>query len=415
MRDPQKATPGGSGQAIAETNTESPHMVAAGACLDKQRHPLSAAFGDMPADEFAELVRDIKRNGQISDIVKAADGSILDGWHRYRACIEAGITPRIEPFSYIIEAAAETAGRTLTEAEFVVAQNAHRRHLTAEQRRRVVAELLKADPAKSDRAIGSMAKVDHKTVAAVRRQAEGSGEIPQTSERKYSDGRTLTMPASKAVTAPAPIAKPAQIVKDDDVPPDRRLHAELWQLRELVDAIIGVDPYREDLIVADNCYVGDEKCGRVALRVDDVIHLHAALKEAMFQLSAMVEGAIVDPDPERQVVDSVLLTDLITYLSYDDSLDTIDDKVSRLLRAACSPKTRSLSVIADNQPEVQDFSIKYSAGRIVAVNGTEFAEACDALYFDSRAESSAAGRAKFGDGVRRLCEVIGWPAPGAAA
>ena len=73
MRDPQKATPGGSGQAVAETNTESPHMVAAGACLDKQRHPLSAAFGDMPADEFAELVRDIKRNGQISDIVKAAE------------------------------------------------------------------------------------------------------------------------------------------------------------------------------------------------------------------------------------------------------------------------------------------------------------------------------------------------------
>jgi ParB-like chromosome segregation protein Spo0J len=170
-------------------------MVAAGACLDKQRHPLSAAFGDMPADEFAELVADIKRNGQISDIVKAADGSILDGWHRYRACIEAGIKPRIEPFSYIVEAASEVSGRTMTEAEFVIAQNAHRRHLTAEQRRRVVAELLKADPAKSDRAIGSMAKVDHKTVAAVRRKVEGSGEIPQTSERKYSDGRTLTMPA----------------------------------------------------------------------------------------------------------------------------------------------------------------------------------------------------------------------------
>ena len=196
MRDPQKATPGGSGQAVAETNTESPHMVAAGTCLDKQRHPLSAAFGDMPADEFAELVADIKRNGQISDIVKAADGSILDGWHRYRACIEAGITPRIEPFSFVIEPAAEgVGGRTMTEAEFVVAQNAHRRHLTAEQRRRVVAELLKADPTKSDRAIGSMAKVDHKTVAAVRRKVEESGEIPQTSERKYSDGRTLTMPA----------------------------------------------------------------------------------------------------------------------------------------------------------------------------------------------------------------------------
>ena len=199
MRDPQKATPGGSGQAIAETNTESPHMVAAGTWLDKQRHLLSAAFGDMPADEFAELVRDIKRNGLLSAIVKSADGSILDGWHRYRACIEAGITPRIEPFSYIIEAAAEVAGRTMTEAEFVVAQNAHRRHLTAEQRRKIVGELLKADPAKSDRAIGSMAKVDHKTVAAVRRQAEAGGEIPHLTKTTGKDGKKYAKPAGQAL------------------------------------------------------------------------------------------------------------------------------------------------------------------------------------------------------------------------
>ena len=182
-----------------------------------ERHPLSAAFGDMPAEDFADLVADIQGNGQISDIVKSGDGRILDGWHRYRACIEAGIKPRVEPFSYIIEAAVEGAGRTMTEAEFVVAQNAHRRHLTAEQRRRIVGELLKADPAKSDRAIGSMAKVDHKTVAAARRRAEGSGDIPQLSKTIGRDGVTRSKPARvesvvaelpEQSVAPANIAKP---------------------------------------------------------------------------------------------------------------------------------------------------------------------------------------------------------------
>ncbi len=247
MRDPQKATPGGSGQAVAETNTESPHMVAAGACLDKQRHPLSAAFGDMPADEFDALVGDIKRNGQISDIVKAADGSILDGWHRYRACIEAGITPRIEPFSFIIEPAAEgVGGHTMTEAEFVVAQNAHRRHLTAEQRRRIVAELLKADPAKSDRAIGSMAKVDHKTVATVRRQAEAGGEIPHLTKTTGKDGKKYAKPTA------APQAK-VQPEPPPDISPQREaelyeqlaaavtaLHEEAEQSAAIKDSVRGV-------------------------------------------------------------------------------------------------------------------------------------------------------------------------------
>ncbi len=183
-----------------QTKTD-PAIVADHGTAGKTRHPLSAAFGDMPADDFAELVADIKRNHLVSAIATAGDGSILDGWHRYKACIAAGVKPRFEPVSYIIEPAAEGAGRTMTEAEFVIAQNAHRRHLTPEQRRRIVAELLKADPAKSDRAIGSMAKVDHKTVATVRRQAEAGGEIPHHFERIGRDGKKQCKPAGQALEA----------------------------------------------------------------------------------------------------------------------------------------------------------------------------------------------------------------------
>lgn len=181
--------------------------------VDLQRHPLSAAFGDMPTDEYNELVADVKRHGLITPVVYVTDERghklILDGWHRYRACIEAGVTPRLEPFDFVVEPATEQSGRTMTQAEFVVAQNAHRRHLTREQRRNIVVELLKAKPEASDRAIASMAKADHKTVGAVRREAEAGGEIPHLTKRVGRDGKR--QPATTAQLAkPFPAKAVAQ-------------------------------------------------------------------------------------------------------------------------------------------------------------------------------------------------------------
>ena len=41
----------------------------------------------------------------------------------------------------------------------------HRRHLTAEQKREMIAKVLKAQPEKSNRTIAKQTKVDDKTVA----------------------------------------------------------------------------------------------------------------------------------------------------------------------------------------------------------------------------------------------------------
>lgn len=177
-----------------------------------QRHPLSAAFGDMPADEFRALVADIKAHGLIAAIVTSGD-TILDGWHRYRACVEAGVKPRFEPFDYVVEPAGEQSGRTMTEAEFVVAANAHRRHLCVEQRRQIVAELLKARPEASDRAIAEMAKVDHKTVGAVRRNAEATGELPQLNKTVGKDGRARKKVVARTATKKLGQVKPAHATK----------------------------------------------------------------------------------------------------------------------------------------------------------------------------------------------------------
>ena len=59
--------------------------------------------------------------------------------------------------------------------------NVHRRHLTAEQKRELIAKLLKAQPENSNRAIANATKVvDHKTVGKVRTDMEDRGEIPQS-------------------------------------------------------------------------------------------------------------------------------------------------------------------------------------------------------------------------------------------
>lgn len=160
---------------------------------DLQRHPLSAAFGDMPVDEFDQLVDDIKRNGLVQTIVTIRDEHgtefVLDGWHRYRACIEAGVKPRTEPFDYVVEPADEQAGKKMTPAEFVVAANAHRRHLTREQRRQIVVELLRAKPEASDRVIAAQAKVSPTTVGTVRRELEAGVQIGHHPERVGKDGK----------------------------------------------------------------------------------------------------------------------------------------------------------------------------------------------------------------------------------
>lgn len=91
-------------------------------------HPLCLALPDMTKEEFAALVDDIRKNGQLRDIV-LLDGMILDGRHRYRACLECDLEPRTIEFSGSDPIA------------YVVSENIHRRHLTESQRSMVASVL----------------------------------------------------------------------------------------------------------------------------------------------------------------------------------------------------------------------------------------------------------------------------------
>jgi hypothetical protein len=86
-----------------------------------KRHPLSAAFPNMPEDDFGALVADIKANG-LQQHGWTYEGQILDGWHRYQACEEAGVKFRYEEY------------RGSDPVAFVKSRNLERRHLTASQK-----------------------------------------------------------------------------------------------------------------------------------------------------------------------------------------------------------------------------------------------------------------------------------------
>jgi ParB-like chromosome segregation protein Spo0J len=155
-------------------------------------HPLADVFPEMGEMELRELTQDIKANGQLEPIV-IHQGKILDGRNRYLACKLAGVEPTTIEFNPV--ATCRTA------EEYVWSMNVQRRHLRADQRREVIAKLLRADPTKSNRQIASQAKADNKTVGVVRREMEATEEIPQLPETVGADGKKRTAKPKRKVAA----------------------------------------------------------------------------------------------------------------------------------------------------------------------------------------------------------------------
>ena len=88
-------------------------------------NPLANMFPAIPEAEFAKLKEGIEEFGQKTPITLDAEGRILDGRHRYRACRELGIEPKTEAW-------APTGDET--ELDFVVQLNCLRRQLSSNQK-----------------------------------------------------------------------------------------------------------------------------------------------------------------------------------------------------------------------------------------------------------------------------------------
>ena len=65
--------------------------------MNYERHQLSASWPDMAEEDFVALKDSISYSGLIEPIT-LFEGQILDGWHRYSACIQTETAPKFEEF-----------------------------------------------------------------------------------------------------------------------------------------------------------------------------------------------------------------------------------------------------------------------------------------------------------------------------
>jgi hypothetical protein len=174
-------------------------------------HPAAELFPLMSEVELKGLAEDIEKNGPRQNIVLCGDPrsgldncQLVDGRNRLDALAMLGflgvndggglvVTKQHtkdgkwidgkghQPFCYYLKGEDPYA--------LALSYNVHRRHLTAEQKRELIAKLVKAKPEASDREIAKQVKADHKTVGAVRAQAAANGEIPHKAERTEAGGR----------------------------------------------------------------------------------------------------------------------------------------------------------------------------------------------------------------------------------
>jgi len=86
--------------------------------------------------EYEALKESIRINGQLNPIIVNPEGYILDGVHRYRACMELGVEPK-----YIIEKFDDP----LEEKKFVIESNLMRRQLTKFQRIEIALPLIEIE------------------------------------------------------------------------------------------------------------------------------------------------------------------------------------------------------------------------------------------------------------------------------
>jgi len=196
-------------------------------------HPAADLFPMMAGDELIALGADIKGNGLQSPVVLFGPkgGGILaliDGRNRLDAAEAAGL-PVIGDCGGLLvphDIIEEPPG--FDPVAFVVSANLNRRHLTGEQRRGIIERLLTERPERSNRAIGKVVQADHKTVAAVRDDLEGRGEIPHVETRTDTKGRE--QPAHKPPPAPTPApsqsATPTPTPPPPPKPPASRAHAK---------------------------------------------------------------------------------------------------------------------------------------------------------------------------------------------
>jgi hypothetical protein len=218
-----------------------PELISAEEIAAFVAHPVAEIFPIISSDELRELAEDIRKNGMIEPIT-LFEGKILDGRNRLAAGKSVSFPFRRNNFRQLL--------CSLDPQAYVISANIKRRHLTAEQKRELIAKLLKANPAKSDRQVADVVKVDNKTVSAVREKLEAREEIPHVETRNDSAGRK--QPAKKKSGKSVAKGENEKITYQKVVNAKTALNAYHVLEEHLLDALQDLNEY-SDFSQADDC------------------------------------------------------------------------------------------------------------------------------------------------------------------
>ena len=235
----------------------------------------------MSVQEFDELVADVRTHGLLHPII-IFEGKILDGWHRYRACLQTETPIRCRPFD------------GADPAEFVISCNARRRQMSAGQKGMAIirarAWAPTGRPKKGSEAatIEDMAKaagVSKRTVQAAKMaERQGIGD-DVLAGRVSVFQRRPRKPKPNRHDMPAPVSTDAQA---DEIETLRRALAEKdVKIRELSDELIAYSDAREE--------VHTKAAKRLNLQVEnDALRVRVAALEERVRGYCMRLGLDVD-------------------------------------------------------------------------------------------------------------------------
>lgn len=209
-----------------------------------ERHALSLAFPQMPADEVRALSLDIQENGQLEPGI-LFEGKILDGWHRYLACEMAGVEFKAkdlngqDPVAYVISKNARRRHATLGQIAVAVAECIEWREKSG--RPRNTAESADAlQQSKTIQDVAQNAGVSTRTMATAKSiVAAGLGDYVRDGAMPIQTAATIAkLPAperKKAVDSWTTGKRPVPIVNAKPDPKDAKiaaLEAENAELQE---------------------------------------------------------------------------------------------------------------------------------------------------------------------------------------
>lgn len=251
--------------------------------MNYQRHPISASWPDMAQEDFIALKDSIDASGLREPIV-LFEGMILDGWHRYSACMEIGFKPVFEDFT--------------DEDPVQYVQDKHtRRPLTLTQRMTAIALMhtwkTRGKPSKSalnaDLTSAQLAKAAGGSVRTAEQVREALTKGSSALVDGMKSGKTSAVKAAALAKLPkrqqaAAIDKPLPKAEKFTQPVADTTADELQESAQAIESLSEeVELLKAELAVKHMDATGEEKSQAATL----IAELRAELKAANAELDAM--------------------------------------------------------------------------------------------------------------------------------